>query len=379
MTMDFGFTEEQEMLRMECRKFLEKECPTSLVRKMEKDERGYPIQLWRKMADLAWMGLIIPKEYGGSGRSFQEMTILLEEMGRVLLPGPFFSTVILGVLPILAAGTDEQKREFLPKVAKGELILTLAFTEPGANYGAADIRASAVRDNGDFLINGTKLFVPNAHVADYILCVTRTNDGSTPQEGITIFAVKASSPGIVVNMLDTMADDKQCEVVFDNAKVPMRSIIGQLNQGWEIVEKVLAEISVAQCALMLGGAQRVLEMTAEYARTRMQFSQPIGAFQATAHRTADQMIDVDVSKHLVYQAAYRISEGLPCSREASIAKAWINEAYQRVCLEAHQTHGALGYTADYGLGLYTRRANAWKFSFGDTDFHLEVVARERGL
>ena len=377
--MDFGFTEEQEMLRMECRKFLERECPTSLVRKMEKDERGYPTQLWRKMADLAWMGLIIPTEYGGSGRSFQDMTILLEEMGRVLLPGPFFSTVILGVLPILAAGTDEQKREFLPQVAKGELILTLALAEPNASYEAADIRTSAVRNNSEFVINGTKLFVPNAHVADYILCVTRTNDGPTPQEGITIFVVKASSPGILVNMLDTMADDKQCEVIFDNVKVPMRSIIGQLNQGWEIVEKVIAEISVAQCALMLGGAQRVLGMTAEYAKRRVQFSQPIGAFQATAHRTTDQMIDVDVSKHLVYQAAYRISEGLPCSREASIAKAWINEAYQRVCLEAHQTHGGVGYTADYGLGLYTRRASAWKFSFGDTDFHLEIVARERGL
>jgi alkylation response protein AidB-like acyl-CoA dehydrogenase len=323
------------------------------------------------MADLGWMGLIIPKEYGGSGRSFQDMIILLEEMGRVLLPGPFFSTVILGVLPILAAGTDEQKREFLPRVAEGKLLLTLAFTEPGANYEAANIRTSAVRR--------TKLFVTNAHIADYILCVTRTNDGPTPQEGITIFVVKASSPGILVNMLDTMADDKECEVVFDNVKVPMRNILGQLNQGWEIVARVIAEISVAQCALMLGGAQRVLEMTAEYAKTRMQFSQPIGAFQATAHRTADQMIDVDVSKHLTYQAAYRISAGLPCSREASVAKAWINEAYQRVCLEAHQTHGGVGYTADYGLGLFTRRASAWKFSFGDTDFHLEVVARERGL
>jgi len=364
---------------MECRKFLEKECPTSLVRKMEKDERGYPIQLWRKMADLAWMGLIIPKEYGGSGRRFQDIAILLEEMGRALLPGPFFSTVILGVLPILAAGTDEQKRKFLLRVAKGELILTLALAEPNASYEAADIRTSAVRNNSEFVINGTKLFVPNAHIADYILCVSRTNEGPTPQEGITIFAVKASGPGILVNMLDTMADDKQCEVIFDNVLAPMKNIIGQLNHGWEIVEKVITEISVAQCALMLGGAQRVLEMTAEYAKKRVQFSQPIGAFQATAHRTADQMIDVDVSKHLVYQAAYRISEGIPCSREASIAKAWINEAYQQVCLEAHQTHGALGYTADYGLGLYTRRASAYKFSFGDTDFHLEIIARERGL
>ncbi len=377
--MDFGFTEEQEMLRMECRKLLERECPISLVRKMEKDERGYPIRLWRKMAELGWMGLIVPREYGGSGRSFQDMMILLEEMGRVLLPGPFFSTVILGMLPVLAAGTDEQKREFLPRVAKGELILTLAFTEPGASYEAADISTSAVRNNEEFLINGTKLFVPNAHVADHILCVTRTSDGPIPQEGVTIFAVRASSPGIVVNMLDTMADDKQCEVIFGDVIAPVKNIIGQLNKGWGIAEKLIAEISVAQCALMLGGAQRVLEMTAEYAKRRIQFSQPIGAFQATAHRTADQMIDVDVSKHLTYQAAYRISEGLPCSREASIAKAWINEAYQRVCLEAHQTHGGIGYTADYGLGLYTRRASAWKVSFGDTEFHLEVVARERGL
>lgn len=377
--MDLGFNQEQEMLRESARGFLEKECPKSLVRQMEKDEKGYLPELWQKIADLGWLGLIIPEEYGGSGQNFLDLCILLEEMGRALLPSPFFSTVMLGALPILAAGNQEQKREFLPKIASGELIFTMALMEPSAGYDANGIDLEARLDKDEYILQGTKLFVPYAQVADYIICVTRTSNGPTPEEGITLFLIEGGSPGIKKSLIDTVADDKLYEVVFENVGVPEKNVLGDVNRGWDVMKTILEKAAAADCALMMGGAQQVLEMSVEYAKTRIQFDRPIGSFQVCAHRTADQWFDSETAKYITYQAAWHISQDIPATKEVSLAKAWVNEAYRRVCTEAHQTHGGLGYTADHDLGLYTRRAKAAELAFGDTDFHLETVAQELGL
>ena len=377
--MDLGFSEEQEMLRKTSRDFLEKECPTSLVLEMEKDERGYPPELWQKMSSLGWMGLVLPEEYGGIGGSFMDLVILLEEMGRALLPGPFFSTVVLGALPILSAGSEEQKQNFLPPIAKGDQIFTLAWTEPNVSYRAAGVTVRAIPDKNDYVIKGTKLFVPYAHVADWILCVARTHDGAAPEEGITLFIADAKSPGITVTVMDTMAGEKQCEVQFEDVRVPGDRILGQVDRGWQWMEKVLDQTAAASCAQMVGGAKRVLEMTAEYAKMRVQFGRPIGSFQVTAHRSADQLIDVEGARYITYQGAWLISESLPCAKEISLAKVWVNEAYWRVCVEAHQTHGGIGVTEEFPLGLYTWRAKAAQFAFGDSDFHREIIARKLGL
>jgi alkylation response protein AidB-like acyl-CoA dehydrogenase len=377
--VDLGFTEEQEMLRKASRDFLEKECPKSLVQDMEKDERGYPPELWEKMSNLGWTGLVLPEAYGGIGGSFLDLIILLEEMGRALLPGPFFSTVILGALPILTAGSEEQKQAFLPQVANGEQLLTLASTEPNVSSQAAGVTVRAVPDKDDYVIKGTKLFVPYAHVADWILCVARTGNGATLEDGITLFLIEGKSPGITVTVMDTMAGKKQCEVDFKDVRVPRDRILGQLDRGWGWMESVIEQTAVASCVEMVGGAQRVLEMTAEYAKMRVQFGRPIGAFQVTAHRSADQLIDVEAARTITYQAAWLISEGLPCAKEVSLAKVWVNEAYWRVCVEAHQTHGGIGVTEEFELGLYTWRAKAAQFAFGDSDFHREIIARQLGL
>ena len=367
------------MLKKSARDFLEKECPKTLIRELEKDNKGYSLDLWRKMVDLGWIGLVIPEEYGGAGQSFLDLAILLEEMGRAILPGPFFSTVVLGALPVIAAGTEEQKREFLPKIAKGELIMTLALTEPDIMYDAAGITVKATVDKDDYVINGTKLFVFNAHIADWMLCVTRTKDGANPEEGITVFLVDAKTPGIEVTVLDTMGDDKQCEIVFNNVKVPKKNILGELDRGWEMMSRALEQATVAQCALMMGQGIQVAEMTTEYVKTRVQFGKPIGTFQVTAHRTVDQWILIEGVKSIVYQAAWMISEGLPCAKEVSLAKAWANKACSFVCIEAHQTHGGIGITTDFDLGLYTRRSKAGEYAFGDTDFHKEMVVQQLGL
>ncbi len=377
--MDLGFTEEQEMLRTMARDFLTKECPKKMVREMVEDERGYPPELWRKMAELGWMGLVFPEKYGGTGMGFLDLVVLLEEMGRACLPGPYFSTVILGGLTILDAGSEEQKSEFLPKIARGELILTLALVEPSAKYDAASITTKAVADGDNYVISGTKLFVPNAHIADWMIVIARTKDGATPEEGITLFLVDAKSRGITSTLLKTIAGDKQCEVVFKDVRVPKKNILGKPDGGWEVVERSLQRATVAQCAEMIGGAQAALDMSVAYAKERVQFGRPIGSFQIIQHYCANMVTDVDGAKFVTYHAAWRLDEGLPCAKEASIAKAWVSEAYRRVTVLGHQIHGAIGYCMDHDMPLYYKRAKAGEVAFGDADFHRELVAQEIGL
>ena len=209
--------------------------------------------------------------------SFLDLTVLLEEMGRSLVPGPFVPTVVLCGLPILAVGTEEQKRDFLPQIAGGEAILTMALTEPSASYDAQGIEARAWLDNGDYIISGTKLFVPDAHVARYLLCVVRTG------EGITLLLTDARSRGIRCTLLRTLASDRQCEVIFDAVRVPQKNTLGRRGDGWGLVEETLRSAAVAGCALMLGSAQRVLEMTVDYVKQRVQYGRPIGSFQVVQH------------------------------------------------------------------------------------------------
>ena len=377
--MDLGLSEEQEMLKELARDFLQKECPKRLVRQLDESDEGYSSELWHKMAELGWMGLVFPEKYGGSERNFLDLTILLEEMGYNIVPGPFFSTVVLGGLTVLTAGSKEQKMEFLPKIASGEMILSLALTEPTASYDAASVKTKAIARNGEYVINGIKLFVLNANVADYILCVARTKQAKNPENGITLFLVDAKSPGVKCNLLKTLARDKQCEVVFDNVTVPKKNIMGKPDEGWPIVKDVLEKATVAKCAEMVGGAQAALDMAVNYAKERVQFGRPIGSFQAIQHHCANMVTDVSGSRFITYKAAWKVSEGLPATMDVAIAKTWTGEAYGRVTLLAHQIFGAIGFTMDHDIHLYYRQAKAAEIIFGDADFQRAIVARELGL
>ncbi|MDH4269995.1 MAG: acyl-CoA/acyl-ACP dehydrogenase [Dehalococcoidia bacterium] len=377
--MDLGLSEEQEMLKKSARDFLKRECPKQLVRQLDESQEGYSSELWRKMAELGWLGLVFPEKYGGSGRDFLDLAILLEEMGYNVVPGPFFSTVVLGGLTILTAGNEEQKMEFLPKIARGEMILTLALTEPSASYDAASVKTKAVNRDDKYGIRGTKLFVLNANVADYILCVARTKETKDPEDGITVFLVDARSPGLTCTLLKTLARDKQCEVVLDNVTVSERSVVGKRDEGWPMVKDILQKAAVAKCAEMVGGAQAALDMAVNYAKERVQFGRPIGSFQAIQHFCANMAMDVGGSRFVTYKAAWKVSEGLPAALDAAIAKAWVSEAYGRVALSAHQIFGAIGFTMDHDIHLYYRQAKAAEIVFGGADFHRAIVAHELGL
>jgi alkylation response protein AidB-like acyl-CoA dehydrogenase len=377
--MNLTLSEEQQMLKKAARDFLTDKCPKEAIKRMEESEKGYSVELWQEMAELGWMGLVFPEKYGGGGMSFLDLSLLLEEMGRVCLPGPFFSSVVLGALPISDIGTEEQKQEYLPKIASGEAIFALALNEANTRYDAASITAKASPANGDYVINGTKMFVPDAHIADYLLCVARTREQAEPEDGITIFLVDAKSPGISHNILKTIASDKLCEVVFNQVRTPKSNILGQLDRGWKGVQKIVQRAAVAKCCEMIGNTQRVLEMTIDYAKERKQFGRPIGSFQIIQHYCADMATDVDGAKFSTYQAAWMLSEGLLCTKEVAIAKAWVGEASQRVIALAHQIHGAIGVTREHDLQLYTRRAKAAELTFGDANFYREILAKEMGL
>ncbi len=377
--MDLDLTEEQEMLQTMARDFLTKECPKALVRELEEDEKGYSPELWRKMAELGGRGLVLPAEYDGMEMGFMDLIILLQEMGRNILPGPFFCTLVLGSLPILSAGPEEQKKEFLPTIASGEMILTMALTEPNGRYDAAGVETKAAAQGDSFVINGTKLFVENAHIADYMICVARTTEGATPEEGITLFLVNAKSPGIKVEGIPTMADDKLCEVVFENVSVPRNNMLGELDNGWSIVARTLEQATMAKCAEMVGGAEAAFDMTLNYVKERVQYNRPIGSFQVIQHYCANMWTNVATSRNILYKTAWKVGEGLPATGDVAAAKGWINQAYTFVTERAVQCHGAIGLTRDHDIGLYYRRAKAGELVFGDTDFQKEIVAQQMGL
>ena len=376
--MDFSLTEEQEMLRKSARDFLNAECPKSLVREIEEGDLGYSPELWKKMAGLGWMGLVLPEEYGGAEFSLLDMAVLYEEFGRAAAPGPMFSTIALGALPLLDYGSDGQKREILPAVAAGEVIMTMAISEEDVNEEPKFV-ATRAEPNGDgFAISGTKLFVPFADIADYVLVVARTEGNPGDERGITVFIVDAKAQGISLTPLVTIAADRQFEVVFDKVQVAASDILGSLHEGLPLLGAALRKATAIQCAMMVGGAQQEMELTAEHTKTRVQFNRPLGAFQAVQHRLADIFIDVQGARWTTYQAVWRLSEGLPADREVAIAKAFTNIACQRVAASAQQLHGGVGVDKDYDLHYYFRRAKGYQLTLGSTPFHLRTLEAEVG-
>lgn len=379
--MDFGLTETQQLLKKSAAEFLAAECTPKHVRVMEQDGRGYSPDLWRKMAEQGWMGLALPDRYGGAGLGFLELALLLEEMGRVLLPGPFFPTAVLAATAIADAGSEAQRSRWLPAIAGGTLAATFAFTEPGGRWDAGGVQMPATRMGTRFVLKGAKLFVLDAHAADLLVVAARTGKPSTtdPGHGISLFLVPRDTPGLTQTPLRTIGADRVSEVAFDGVVVPAEALLGEVDTGWPVAKRVKRCGAAGLCAWMAGGMQRVLDMTVQYAGQRAQFGKPIGSLQAIQHRCADMAVDVETSRALAYQAAWAIGAGQDAATETAMAKAWVADAYGRVCAAAHQVHGAIGFTKEHDLQLYTRRAKAAEPLFGDAASYRERVAAAIGL
>ncbi|MFH1625338.1 MAG: acyl-CoA dehydrogenase, partial [Pseudomonadota bacterium] len=271
------------------------------------------------------------------------------------------------------------KQELLPGIAEGSTFTTLALTEASAGYSPERISVKAEKQDDGFVINGTKLFVPDAHLADYIICAARTKEGENKEDGITLFLVDAKRQAVEITPLETFAGDKLCEVVFNNVEVSKENILGEIDKGWPIIKKVLQKAAIAKCAEMVGGGQRALELTIEQATEREQFGKKIGSFQAVQHHCANILTYLETSKLMTQQAAWRISEGLPCEREVAMTKAWVTDSCRSLIALAHQSIGGTGFMEEHDLQLYFRRTKAPGVYFGDADFHREALAGVMGL
>lgn len=380
--MDFGFSEEQEMLRDSARKFLEAECSAAFVRKMIEHETAHSVDLWKKLAELGWLGVLIPQKLGGLGGTFLDATAILEETGKALLPGPFFTTVFLGAPAVLLGGSNEQKREILPRVADGSSVLTLAHLEESARYDAAGINLKARRKGGDFVLNGEKLFVFDAGVADWIVVAARTAGNRTnPEEGITLFLVESSAPGLALTHLKTVdMTRRQVSLTFDRVTVSAKRALGRVDRGWPILRRVLNFATVGICVETLGVAQRALEMSVAYAKERVQFGKPIGSFQAVKHKCVDMMVAVENARSLSYYAAWAVDErNAQASQAVAMAKAYCSDMGKNVTGEGIQVHGGIGFTWEHDMHLYYRRALANEAAFGTAPLHREAVAQQLGL
>jgi alkylation response protein AidB-like acyl-CoA dehydrogenase len=375
--MDLGLTEEQQMLRDFARDFLEKECPESYVRDMEEDAAGYSPAVWRKMAEQGWMGLLIPEEYGGVGMGFLDLMVLIEEFGRSLVPGPFITNCV-ATLGIIEAASEEQKQTWLPAIATGEQVWTLAFTEPSARFDADGVALSATRDGDTYVLNGTKLFIRDSHVADRMLVVART--GGEGEDGISLFAVGARADGVTHSPIVTVASDKQNEVRFQDVRVPAADLLGAEGEAWPAFQRVSRRATVLESAYLVGLSQMAFEITLEYTKERQQFGQPIATFQAMQHMAADMVTDVDASRYITYQAAWSTDEEQPdAGNDVHIAKAWVSEASRRVVARAQEMHGGIGFTKDYKIQLFFRRQKAAELAWGDAEYHREMVGEKLGI
>lgn len=371
--MNFALSEQQELLKKEARNFFDAEYPKKIIKEIEESELGYSPEIWKQMAELGWLGLAIPEEYGGVDGTLLDLAILFEEVGKTACPTPLFNTLVFGVLPLLEGGSEALKKEVLPKVADGDAILTMALNEPEADYQPEFLTTKAVRDGDGFIINGTKLFVPYAHVADGILVVAATGEVTPDGKGITLFLIRKGTEGIGLSPLITVSADKRYEVTFNNVKVSSDDIIGGIDGGWSLVESTLRKATALQCVETVGVMQQALSMTAEYTSNRVQFDRPIGSFQAVQHRLADMLTDVEGARWTSYRAVSLLNKGRGAGREVAIAKAWTGDACQRVAYSAQHLHGGIGMDLDYDLHFYFEWAKSRELNLGASWNHLASI------
>jgi alkylation response protein AidB-like acyl-CoA dehydrogenase len=372
--VNFAFSEEQEELRKAVRRFLEDKSPETEVRRLMETTDGYDQAVWTQMAEqLGLQGLAIPEAFGGSGYSYVELIVVLEEMGRALLCAPYFSSVALAANLLLVSGDEGAKSRYLPGIAGGTTLATVALAEASGRWDEEGITlAASGSGGGTWTLTGEKLYVLDGHVADLILVAART------QAGVAVFAVDNGASGLTVTPLSTMDQTrKQARLSFESTPA---SLVGGEAAGWAPISKMLDLAAVALAAEQVGGAQRVLEMAVEYAKVRVQFGRPIGSFQAIKHKCADMLLEVESAKSAAYYAGWAAAENndeLPVV--ASLAKSYCSEAYFHAAAENIQIHGGIGFTWEHPAHLYFKRAKSSELLFGDPTYHRELLAQRIGI
>jgi alkylation response protein AidB-like acyl-CoA dehydrogenase len=376
--VDFAFSEEQEMLRASARDFLAKQCPPAKVRQLMESDDAYDPELWRRIGEMGWTGLGIPEQYGGVG-GFLDLVVVLEEAGRALLPGPFYSTMGLAVPALIEAGSETQKKAVLGAIASGEARATAAITEPSGRWDAEGIGLEARPSGEGWTLNGVKLFVPDAAVADHMVVAARTRGSG--ETGVTLFLVSGRPKGMTVTGMKTLDMTRRWyEVKFDAVQLGADALMGSPGEGWTALKRALEWSAAALSAEMVGGSQHVLDASVEYAKTRQQFGKPIGIYQAVSHKLADMLMETESARSATYYAAWAVDADAPDrSLAVSMAKAYTSDAFRRASGNGIQVHGGIGFTWEHDMHLYFKRAKASEVTLGDATYHRELVAQALDL
>ena len=371
--MNFGFTEEQELLRKTARDFLADHAPMKRVREIMEGAESRAPEIWSEMAELGWMGLTIPETYGGADLSMIELAIVLEALGRSLAPVPFLPTMI-AACALHEVGSESQRREWLPRIAAGETVATLAITETRGTEEPGDLALAATADGG-WTLRGSKLFVPDADIADLLVVAARV--GGEGERGLGLFLVPRETDGVSVTPQRSMDQLRNLhQVELDGVRLPEDSLLGGDSDAWSKIQRVLDRARVMICAEMVGGAEKCLEDSVQYAKERVQFGKPIGVNQAIKHKCADMLFAVESSKSITYYAAWAAREdNEEAAVTASMAKSYVSEAYRHVSAENIQIHGGVGFTWEYDCHLYFKRAKSDEAWLGDGTLHRERVAQ----
>ncbi len=380
--MALVLNEDQQILKQTAADFVRRESPLSRVRELRDsdDSDGFSRGLWAQMAELGWSSILVPEEYGGLSMGYLEMACVLEECGRNLVPEPLLSTAVMGVSAIVAAGSEEQKRELLPRVVDGSLLLALAHHERGARYDVFDIATVATPKPGGFVLSGKKSLVLDGHVADVLIVAARSNGERGDRDGISLFLVDPNSPGVTVEKHSTIDLRNAALVTLADVEVAESSLLGELGQGGAVLEDVVGRAVVALSAEMLGNIQGACEMTLEYLKTRKQFGVLIGSFQALKHRAAIMFVETELARSTVLGACDAIDSAADnWLALASVAKARCSDTAVLVGHEGIQMHGGIGMTDEHDIGFFAKRARASELTFGDAAYHRRRFAGLSGF
>jgi alkylation response protein AidB-like acyl-CoA dehydrogenase len=376
--IDFELDDEQLALQRSARDFFERRCPIATVRAVEDGEPGYMPDVWSEMAGLGWLGITFPEAYGGTGGSLLDLYGLHEEIGRSLVPSPFLDTVVVAGELLLATGSEDQRRLVLPSIVDGTGIVSLALIEPDGGFGPSSVTMEVIRRGDDYVLNGTKLLVGFAPSAAWFLCAVRTA-GNSGAEGISVFLVDAHQPGISWTRLPNIAGGALYALDFREVVTPGSSLVGRPGAGWSPLADAITRGAVLQTASIVGAAQKVLEMTNQYAKDRVQFGNPIGRYQAVQYMVSDILLDLHRTNLLARHAAYRIHAGMPYVWQAGVAVSFGKKAAAHLHRQAHEVHGGIGYILDHDLNLYSRRSKFWENNLGDAHYYEDQLATVLGI
>lgn len=376
--MDIKLNEDQMEIKRQASRFFENECPMEYVREMFEDPRGFTDEIWNKMVDMGWTAILLPEAYGGLEMELMDLCVVFEEMGRAVVPGPLFSTVLLAGETIKTAGNDSQKQKYLSGIAEGKLRGTLALSDPESGADPDYVQMAAIRTHDGFVLNGTKIFVLDAQSADFLIVAAKTSVAEDARGGISLFLVDPKSNGISISPLKIMdATRKQCVIEFNNVKIPQEDLLGERDLGWTYLSTVLGKVQVALSAENVGGGQKCMELASQYAKERVQFDQPIGAFQAVKHPCAQMFVGVESSRSLLYWAAWSQDHGKnqDAKLSALAAKVYCSETFKNTACATLQILGGIGFTWEHDLHLYLKRAKANEVAFGDSLYCREEIIR----